>query len=326
MIRNMLKIGCVVAIFFAGYCTYGFFYSKDIEKKCISKTHSYTNPELDCMNTEEVFESIQNVETKVKNNITAAIQDKKVKRVSVFYRDLNTRRWFGINQSDLYTPGSILKLPLAIAYYKLAEINPDLLSREGVFVPVGESLNVGEHFKSSQMLIPKTTYSLETLIDRMLVNSDNDAAKILVENIDEKFHDKVLLDLGINLPTSVNGAINLDFFSAATYAAILRSLYNSSYLNVEHSEKVLSIMSRSDFKQGLAAGIPQDVHIARKFGEVSAIDSETREVFRTELHDCGIIYRPNKPYILCIMTDGYSFEDLSDIIAGISNIVWKNEL
>ena len=43
-----------------------------------------------------------------------------VNEISVFYRNLSNRQWFGVNENENFSPGSLLKLPLAITYYKLA--------------------------------------------------------------------------------------------------------------------------------------------------------------------------------------------------------------
>lgn len=42
-----------------------------------------------------------------------------------------------------------------------------------------------------------------------------------------------------------------------------------------------------------------------------------------ELHDCGIIYYPNNPYVLCVMTRGDSMEELKKIISTISLMTYK---
>jgi hypothetical protein len=40
------------------------------------------------------------------------------------------------------------------------------------------------------------------------------------------------------------------------------------------------------------------------------------------MHDCGIVYAKNQPYVLCVMSRGKSFADLSDAIALISKTVY----
>jgi beta-lactamase class A len=317
---------CVVAAiaFFAGMYVYSLV-KKDAFVSCAQATHVYLNPDLDCLDTESLFSKISNTETQIKEYIKKTVSLNKAKRISVFYRDLNSRRWFGINQTELYTPASILKLPLAIAYHKLSEIDPVILSQEIIFISDAYSLNTNQYFKPEELLVVGKKYQIHELIDHMLMYSDNDAAKILVENINGNYHEKVLIDMGVHIPKSQEGVIKIDFFTVSTYAALFRSLYNSSYLSLDGSDKILNTLSLTKFEHGLAAGIPKTVKVANKFGEVLASDSETGNIIRTELHDCGIIYNPDKPYILCVMTDGTSFEVLSGIIADISKIVWENQ-
>ena len=85
------------------------------------------------------------------------------------------------------------------------------------------------------------------------------------------------------------------------------------------SEKALSYMSEVDFKQGLVAGVPGGIAIAHKFGEKTV--GASGEI--KQLHDCGIVYYPNNPYLLCVMSRGDSFEYLDDTIREISHIVYE---
>lgn len=42
-----------------------------------------------------------------------------------------------------------------------------------------------------------------------------------------------------------------------------------------------------------------------------------------ELHDCGIIYHPYRPYLLCVMTSGKDFQGLKDTIQAISTLTYQ---
>lgn len=158
----------------------------------------------------------------------------------------------------------------------------------------------------------------------MIVESDNSVVPLLVKNLNPDFYEKVLLDLQVHIPVAAQGGINADFFSVVTYASILRGLYNSSYLQSEYSERILELMSKSTFKEGLVRGIPVGTVISHKFGEVSAVDAATGKTQKVELHDCGIIYRKDNPYIICISTEGDSFADLAKVLADISRIIWND--
>lgn len=48
---------------------------------------------------------------------------------AVYFRDLNNGPWVGINEKEKFTPASLSKVPLMMAYYKEAETNPKVLHR-----------------------------------------------------------------------------------------------------------------------------------------------------------------------------------------------------
>ncbi len=121
-------------------------------------------------------------------------------------------------------------------------------------------------------------------------------------------------DLGIPVPTEVAPGYTID---VKTYASFFRVLYNASYLNQQNSEHLLSLLSNSDFTKGIRAGVPAGTTVADKFGEFRVSDSDYR------LNDCGIVYKPHDPYILCILTRGSDYDALAGTIASISTTVWS---
>ena len=84
------------------------------------------------------------------------------------------------------------------------------------------------------------------------------------------------------------------------------------------SEHALSLLAQSGYDVGIKAGVPKDVEVAHKFGERSGFEGDLKQ-----LHDCGIIYYPENPYLLCVMTQGQNFDDLSATIGMISKMVYE---
>jgi hypothetical protein len=83
-------------------------------------------------------------------------------------------------------------------------------------------------------------------------------------------------------------------------------------------------MSKSSFRSGIVAGVPDGTVVANKFGErfLDTPGTDTPDMF--ELHDCGIVYAPASSYILCVMTKGTDFKKLSKVISDVSRDVWQN--
>ena len=66
---------------------------------------------------------------KVKALIDERIRRHEAQAASVYFRDLNNGSWFGIGEKEKFSPKSLLKLPLMMAYFKWAESNPFVLRK-----------------------------------------------------------------------------------------------------------------------------------------------------------------------------------------------------
>ncbi len=286
---------------------------------CLRQSGVYThiNPLLLCDSPEakgvSQYTSLQKkIGDLIKNDVSANL----VQTVSVYFRNLNKGEWVGINENDQYSPASLLKVPIMISYYKLAESDPSILNKIDVY-DGSFNENANETFVSPYDIKPGA-YKVDDLIKAMIVNSDNNALTILSNNIDERSVTEIFTDLGL----PVEGK-TIDFMSAKSYSQFFRILYNSTYLDQAFSEKALALLSGPDFPQGLRAGVPDSVTIAQKFGE-RTVKNQDGTISWRELHNCGIIYYPEKPYLLCVMTKGTDYQNLATVIQGISKLTYDN--
>jgi beta-lactamase class A len=146
----------------------------------------------------------------------------------------------------------------------------------------------------------------------MIVYSDNNAFMLLSAHVSPAELQRTYEKLDLRAP----GSAATPELSAETYASFFRVLYNASYLPKDLSEWALSVLAESDFRDGIVRGVPRGVAVAHKFGE-----HRDDAAGKVQLHDCGIVYVPGHPYLLCVMTRGTSFEHLDDAIAAISRVV-----
>lgn len=272
------------------------------------------NPLLEYELTNNLYtKELKNFQEDVNKLITKQTQDGQIKDAAVYFRDLNNGPWFGINEDKKFFPSSLIKLPILIAYLKEAEIDPTLLKKELVFETNMGDFNELQYFKSDHPLETGGKYTVDELLTKMIIYSDNNAKNLLVLNLNMNNFIETFTTLGIPVPDLTNSE---EALSAIDYARFFRILYNASYLNKEMSKKALTLLTEVDFKEGLVAGIPPNIGVAHKFGEHST------ENFK-QLHDCGIVYFPNKPYLLCIMTRGNNFDSLKTAIKDISAVVYQ---
>lgn len=231
--------------------------------------------------------------------------------VSVFFRHLNNGPVFGVEENALYSPASLLKVPIMMALFKQADTSsPDYLNQTILVkslppTPISFS-------DTSSILKINQEYSIIQLIEHMIVDSDNQAAAVLKQFLGEDTLLKTYSDLGIDLPTRSDD----DPISTKTYSSLFRILYNSSYLSRRYSETALSLLSQTVYKEGLVAKLPSDITVSHKFGE--RYDGKVYQ-----LHDCGIVYFPTNPYLLCVMTKGSNPQELSTIISDISDLIFS---
>jgi beta-lactamase class A len=242
-----------------------------------------------------------------------------VMRYSVYFRDLNNGLWIGLNENDKYNPASLLKIASAITVYKEAEANPTFLKRSVEYTEAMLHYNSLITGASPSELKVGESYSVENLIKILLIKSDNGAKDALVSVIDNDMLYEVFKDLGLPDPQKTD-----DYkISSRDYSLFFRMLYNASYLSRNYSEEILKTLTGADFTSGLVAGVPQDTKVSHKYGEYMSFNNDS-SVKSLELHDCGIVYHPAHPYIVCVMTEGTDEGKLKDVIKDVSQVIYSS--
>lgn len=244
-----------------------------------------------------------------------SVKREGVKRLAVYFRDLEAGRWVGVNQDDAFHPASLLKVPAMIAYYKYAEKDPFVLQEKVSYDP---AVTPFVPFGAASALVPWRTYSVQTLIDRMIVDSDNGATFALLDHINWEYLNGVYMAFGIPDPGDDSLSYTL---SPRTQSLFFRVLYNATYLSTTYSERALALLAKTTYNKGIVAGVPEGVTVAHKYGEhVLADGTNVRGV---ELSDCGIVYYPEHPYMLCIMTSANDLQSAEKVIAQVSSMTYS---
>jgi beta-lactamase class A len=256
---------------------------------------------------------------KVDALIQEMIDDEDASSVSVYFRDLDNGNWFGIREDEKFSPEIQLKLPILIAYFKWSETNPLVLRKKILFRGAGAT-PAPRYLRSPKPLEAGSAYAVNDLLFRMTAYGDNDAYTLLMANLPPAYLQKVAKDLYVNYDPEVTG----DSLTLSAYASYFRVLFNASYLNEEMSEKTLRYLARSAFRDGMASGIPSDINIASKAGEqvITILDIEGLPAEVLQLHEFGIIYHPERPFLLGITVRGGDFRDLARVIRDITKLVY----
>ncbi len=242
-----------------------------------------------------------------------SIQKSSGSRTSIYFAYLNNAAWVGLDERQLFTAASTVKVPLAMSILKSVEEGKLNLDDQYTL----EQLDLNNSFGELYKIGPNKTLKISDLLKIMLENSDNTAANAL---------NSVLLRLGIEDPlANVYNFMGWEFNTfgeTPNYSKIhlkvlsnmFLALYNATYVNHEHSNLILSHLSHSKFKNKIAAGVPNEITVSNKIGVVN-----NEKIYS----DCGIIYAPNRHYLLCVATEGVDEMTAADLMKRISETVYK---
>lgn len=219
----------------------------------------------------------------------------------------------GVNEDAGYAPASLLKVPIMISYFRHAQDDSSVLTREYRY----EFTDEQNDLVTKPLLVSGRTYSALDLIRGMIIQSDNDAKSILEKHADQPTLKTTYGALGINDPYLEDR--DTYKLTVKQYGLFFRVLYNGTYLSREMSNNALAMLAESEFNLGLRAGIPEGVEIAHKYG----VNGFTREdgTHGVDLSDCGVVYEPTSPYLVCIMTHGDNAYVLADVIKDIAEVL-----
>lgn len=251
----------------------------------------------------------------VKEAVVHAIERAKVEglaeAVSVYVRDFNKGEWFTVDGDRRYDPGSLTKLPVALTLLRMTESDPALRTRA---MGLKGTLNMPEHRHApSEPLDPSGAYDLAELLERSLEHSDKTASAILAQQMDYKLFRSLLRQLGL---PDLAGDLDSYPLSSAGYAQFIEALYTSSFLSPRTSQYLMDLLLRSEFKDGMRAGIPEEVEVAHDFGEASGDGA-------FQLHDAGLVFAPNGTYLAVVMTQGRAFDALPGVVARVHETIYQ---
>jgi beta-lactamase class A len=258
-------------------------------------------------------DELSDCKNQISQIINANKANGKIISASVYLREFTQAQWTSINATDLYSPGSLLKVPELIALYKMNERQPGFFDKVINYDNANTTKSNRIINFESNHIIPGNKYTVKDLIKYMIVYSDNDATMLLNALVDKSVFSKVFTDIGLKEPDYTSSDYKMN---VTDYSIFLKELYNGSYLSFRNSEECLSLLSKTEFKDGLISGLPANCIASHKFGE-GGVNSEPN------FSEAAIVYCGKKPYIITIMTKGRDMKSLPAVSAEISKKVFQ---
>lgn len=308
--KQFFIIFLINIIFWGVFLYFSFFYdSFENHEVRDAWKYNFISPLLECSNGNSFFNPWK-IRNKIEDYIEENLENSETGEVSYYFHFLKTWENFWYNEDTLFSPASLLKIPLAISLldtYSIAELKEKNIQYDMDIAVFERNIwfDTLEFWKEYRVL---------DVISNMLIQSDNVAANMLYAFVGEQKTSEIYRNLWITWEDNERWDI-----SVKNYSSFLRILYNASYLSRKDSEYLLSLLSRSTYTEGIRYYLPGFITISNKFGERFYTDT-----WEKQLHDCWIVYFPNNPYLLCIMTKGDDFDKLQTIIQTISKMIYED--
>ena len=256
-----------------------------------SEPSQTSEPEIEPSEDAEIKKLIENV---------IAEKGLSEKSFAFFYYNTNTKKCYFYNENKYMTAASSIKMPIAMTYYDKAESGELTLEDKITYTQdsyeEGEGKTVVEYKVGSKIPI-------SYLIEQSIVNSDNTATNILINNLGyRQYRYKIAEFSSVEVPT--------DFYSEnITSAKLGYDIVKRLYENKEKYAQLIELLKQSSHGSYLKKYI--DVDVAHKFGS-----------YEGYIHDYGIVFGKND-YLIGIYTKG--IKNGEEFIAELSSEVYKFE-
>ena len=275
-----------------------------------------TNPYLECVGEIARDEILDKFQDKARSYVREQQQSDQSLEVSWYLRDLVSGAWVGNQETRLYDIASFSKVPTMMYILSEAEHDPDILKQKILFDETMMQIenNLAEY--PELQMTDGASYSVGDLLYRTIAYSDNYAFRVLLGYFDMDQVESFMQQSGFVYQTDSDGNLYID---AKTYSSLFRMLYNASFLSREASEYALLMLSENVVHDGFMEHLGQDILVSSKFAVHQSFERGS------QYHQCGIIYFPDQPHLLCVMTASYNKEPemLSPIVGDIAGILYE---
>jgi len=250
--------------------------------------------------------------------------------IGVSFYDLETSARFNFNEHLMLHAASTMKVPVMIEVFRQAEVGKfkldDSLLVKNEFKSIVDgspySMDIGEDSDESIYKQIGRRMTIRQLVEQMITVSSNLATNILIELVDAKNVMATLHSLGIKNMQVLRGVEDGKAYErglnnrtdAYDLMLTMKAIAERRAASPEACDEMLEILKRQKFRNKIPAGLPENIVVANKTGDITSID-----------HDAAIVFPPNrKPYILVLLT--HNIEDhktAAQTIARISKMIWQ---
>jgi beta-lactamase class A len=228
---------------------------------------------------------------------------------------INNTQQYARNANVVFPAASLIKIPIAVTVYQAASqgsISLDTALTMDASVIVGGTGTI-------QYDPPGSSYTVRELVARMLYESDNTAANMLIDHLGGFAPvNQTMQQIGATQTVLQRRMMDFEARAAgrdnvttpADMALLLQLLYQGALPDAAGAQEIINALAQTTDRQKIPAQLPPTVVVAHKIGVLPQVE-----------HDAGLVLVPNQPYILVSMG-----KELASNAAGINTIATASRL
>jgi beta-lactamase class A len=246
--------------------------------------------------------------------------------------------WLAVDADARHYAASTMKLPLAMAAYRLADagrLDLDATievhnSFTSVYDGTGFGLSQPDDGDTQTWMRLGQSVALRWLALRSIVKSGNLATNLLLDAVGVTAVETLLADVGCADTVVARGIEDVrardaglqNLVTAADLARLLQTLWadagadsSSSLLRPDSARELVDVLSAQQVAAAIPHRLPASTRIAHKSGWVEGVD-----------HDAGIVFHPGAgPYVFAMCTSsGLPRADAAEIVATAARAAWDD--
>ncbi len=210
--------------------------------------------------------------------------------------DLSTGYHVGFNANASMPAASTIKVPVMVTVFEQLARGRFDLDRRMTLLESDKDWGSGDLCDEPD----GTTYTVATLLEKMIDISDNTAANMLIRLVGLHAINRSMRALGLHHTRLTDDVRTASWAirqqlrtSPADLVRLLALMAQHRLVDAWSSNEMIHILEGDEYNTLLPEPLPDDVAIAHKTGSL----------FDT-LDDAGIVYEPDAPYVIAVMTTG----------------------
>lgn len=236
----------------------------------------------------------------------------------VVIKDLD-KNWEINTNKDLRIPSaSMVKIPIMMAYFYAA--NEGKLSLQDTIEIRNSEKAPGSGELKFEM--PGKAFTIEDLIRRMVTESDNTAANMLINRLGFDTLNQYFKKMGLKYTNLSRKMMDFkerksgveNYTTAGEMAYLLEQLYRGRFINVDTSKKCIEILAGQKVNDRIPKKLPGEVIVAHKTGLENFL-----------CHDAGIVYTDKGNFLICVLAKhkNKTAQEAKSVIADIALLAYN---